>query len=175
MKAIHQIIVATSSLILAACSVIEQPVVRPFPDGKNWVLMRPLDFDIPEADLKGTVPAGFVTDFASIPRLGWSILSPYGPYAPAAIVHDYLYWVQPCTREQADRALLEGMRESEVPIAKRESIYHAVDLAGGFAWRSNAKERAQGLTKFIPTDKLNSIPPKVTWDEYRKTLTSNKL
>ena len=40
------------------------------------------------------VPVGFVTDFASIPRLFWSLLRPDGLYAYAAIIHDYLYWEQ---------------------------------------------------------------------------------
>ena len=35
-----------------------------------------------------TVPTGFVTDFASIPRIFWSALRPDGEYAYAAVVHD---------------------------------------------------------------------------------------
>src|SRR5262245_55189884 len=41
-----------------------------------------------------TVPVGFVTDFASIPRIFWSALPPDGRYTYPAIVHDYLYWTQ---------------------------------------------------------------------------------
>src|SRR5262245_38142541 len=41
-----------------------------------------------------TVPAGFVTDLASIPRIFWSALPRDGEYAYAAILHDYLYWTQ---------------------------------------------------------------------------------
>lgn len=39
------------------------------------------------------VPAGFITDFASIPRVFWSIpgFSPSGPLAVAAILHDFAY------------------------------------------------------------------------------------
>ena len=48
------------------------------------------------------VPAGFVTDFASIPRIFWSVLRPDGLYSYAAIVHDFLYWEQPVTRSAAD-------------------------------------------------------------------------
>src|SRR5215217_6020711 len=49
-----------------------------------------------------TVPEGFVTDFASIPRVFWSALRPDGLYTYPAIVHDYLYWEQTVTREVAD-------------------------------------------------------------------------
>jgi len=48
------------------------------------------------------VPAGFVTDFASTPRALWSVIPPTGRYQLAAVVHDFLYWDQGCTREQAD-------------------------------------------------------------------------
>lgn len=37
-----------------------------------------------------TIPVGFKTDFASVPRLlSWLIL-PFGKYSKAAIIHDYL-------------------------------------------------------------------------------------
>jgi hypothetical protein len=61
------------------------------------------------------VPEGFVTDFASIPRLFWSIAPPYGWYAEAAVVHDLLYSLGGVysgvryTRYQCDRVLLTAM------------------------------------------------------------------
>ena len=37
------------------------------------------------------VPAGYVTDFASIPRAVHFIISPFGKHAEAAVIHDWLY------------------------------------------------------------------------------------
>jgi hypothetical protein len=37
------------------------------------------------------VPAGFETDFASIPRVLWIIEPPLGDAGKAAVLHDYLY------------------------------------------------------------------------------------
>jgi len=37
-----------------------------------------------------TVPAGYRTDFASIPRLVWPLLPPVGRGGKAAIIHDWL-------------------------------------------------------------------------------------
>lgn len=133
--------------------------------------MRPLDYDIPAAHMKGTVPAGFVTDFASIPRGAWVLLPRYARYGPAAIVHDYLYWTQPCTRSEADIALREAMREAKVGGLTRETIYRSVQVGGGFAWRANEREQKQGLPRVIPPDRIEKIPSDVTWEEYRKTLT----
>ena len=36
------------------------------------------------------VPAGMITDFASVPRPLWNILPPTGGYGEAAVVHDHL-------------------------------------------------------------------------------------
>lgn len=36
------------------------------------------------------VPSGFATDFASVPRVLWPIISPTGAWRSAAVVHDYL-------------------------------------------------------------------------------------
>ena len=51
------------------------------------------------------VPTGFVTDLASIPRPFWSVFPKTGRYAYAAIVHDYLYWTQTVSRDEATRYL----------------------------------------------------------------------
>jgi hypothetical protein len=37
-----------------------------------------------------TVPAGFQTDLASVPRLFWALLPPQGAYERAAVLHDWL-------------------------------------------------------------------------------------
>ena len=61
------------------------------------------------------VPEGFVTDFASVPRVFWDIAPPWGWYAAAAVVHDYLYSVKGLykgvqyTRRQCDQVLLTTM------------------------------------------------------------------
>lgn len=41
-------------------------------------------------DVKIIVPKGFVTDFATVPRIFWSIFPPFGIYTKASVLHDYL-------------------------------------------------------------------------------------
>lgn len=79
-----------------------------------------------------SVPPGFVTDFASIPGPVRGLLPPDGPYARAAILHDFLYAVgAPGERKAADDVLMAAMVEYKVPAATREIIYTAVRLGGG--------------------------------------------
>lgn len=82
-----------------------------------------------------TVPAGFRTDFASVPRVLWTIVPPVGLYGKAAVVHDYLYILQDRTRLEADRIFLEAMEVLGVPKIQRTLMYQAVRLGGGGGWR----------------------------------------
>jgi hypothetical protein len=55
----------------------------------TWSLLAPLVWTGTKGD-RFVVPVGFVTDFATVPRiLVWKTL-PYGPYTRAAVLHDWL-------------------------------------------------------------------------------------
>lgn len=88
------------------------------------------------------VPAGFVTDFASVPRLLWPLFPPWGRYGKAAVMHDYLYQAQPCSRALADLMFLRGMQVLGVGRVTRYAMYGAVRAAGWLIWKAHkAKAR----------------------------------
>jgi hypothetical protein len=152
---------------------IDAPLLKPFADNHDWVLFSDLDYRVGDSAITITVPKGFVTDFASIPQPFWSAgLSPNGKYSKAAIVHDYLYWVQRCTRRQADNILMIAMKESGVDVATRTAIYEGVRLGGDTAWESNASERMQGLPRIVPESELG-FGAMALWRDYRQTLVQN--
>jgi hypothetical protein len=110
------------------------------------------------------VPIGFVTDFASIPRIFWSLLRPDGDYAHAAVVHDYMYWTQVHPRNVADEILRNDMQDLGVGSATFATIYRAVRVFGAIAWHDNAGLKARGerrVLKQFPTD------PSITWDDWK--------
>ena len=82
-----------------------------------------------------TVPAGFVTDFASIPRIFRIIIPKLGKWTKSAVVHDYLYQFGGLSRKQADLCFLDGMKDLGVVKWKRWVMWAAVRVAGGFAWK----------------------------------------
>jgi hypothetical protein len=111
------------------------------------------------------VPKGFVTDLASIPRPFFSLLRPDAEYAYAAIVHDYLYWMQDHSRATADHILEHAMEDFDVPSVTVRAIYAAVDTAGGLAWKSNAALKRQGerrILKSFPSD------PRIRWADWKR-------
>ena len=75
------------------------PTLISFADMDYWYLAAPLRWQQPGNQGTITVPKGFATDFASIPRVFWSWLPPIGRYGVPAIVHDWHYWNQSTTRD----------------------------------------------------------------------------
>jgi hypothetical protein len=88
--------------------------------------------------MEWTVPKGYITDLASIPRLFWRMFPRgYGPSRRAAIFHDWCYshghrW---CSKEYADEALRSIMIEDGAPEWAAWCFHRAVRLnAGGGGW-----------------------------------------
>ena len=86
------------------------------------------------------VPADYVTDLASVPRVLWSVFPPHGRYAKAAIVHDYLYSNAIGTKTWADQVFLEAMTILNVPRWRRWLMYQAVRLFGRGNYQLQKKE-----------------------------------
>jgi hypothetical protein len=128
---------------------LSELIVTPHPstakcDGVNWKLVQDLAYRSDVLKLTVIVPAGFLTDFASTPQALWCDLPPTGKYTPAAVLHDYAYFEQFCTREQADAMLFEAMGELGVDSRRRWLIYEGVRAGGQHAWTQDAIDRAAG-------------------------------
>lgn len=79
-----------------------------------------------------TVPAGYRTDFASVPRFFHRIVSPVGRHGKAAIVHDWLCDESPKTTDyrQAAEIFNEAMEALGVSWARRKIMVAAVVVGG---------------------------------------------
>jgi hypothetical protein len=154
-----------------AKQVVANPPHRQFQaDGNIFAYLEEMPYRIERTGHVVIIPACFVTDFASVPQLAQSVLPQLGPHSMAAVLHDFLYWDQSCTREQADLLFYEAMTEYGVTRWRRSIAYWAVYWRGQAAWDSNASERKNGLPRIIPAKYLE-IPPNERWADYRKHLT----
>lgn len=115
-------------------------MVEILPNGRSARLIHPYRVGTAAGRIID-VPQGFETDFASVPRLFWRIVPPWGRYSPAAVVHDYLYHTGKVSRKKADGIFLELMAKLAVPLWKRYVMYWAVRLFGWFAWNRASAER----------------------------------
>lgn len=105
----------------------------------TWRVMKGFKYFVGEegSETWVDVPRGYLIDGASVPRLLWNIIPPWGSYGAATIVHDILceYLLLtvegvPCkiTRKQADDILTEAMEVLEVSALQRTLISTAVRL-----------------------------------------------
>lgn len=103
----------------------------------NYKVLEP--YTVQTSLMAVTVPSGFVTDLASVPRALWSIFPPFGLYTGASVVHDYIYRTSTieCTKNVADMIFKELMQQASVPNVTVESMFLAVQAFG----RSSFKPR----------------------------------
>lgn len=111
--------------------------------GNRFKLFHSFTYHWKRYNIDIQVPKGFVTDFASIPRLLRIFIPKLGLYNKAAVLHDYAYqkhlkvkdfwWF--FTRRDADLLLLDAMTDLGVKKWKRNIMYRAVRIFGFLSWR----------------------------------------
>lgn len=126
---------------------LSELLLRDVGDGEQFELIGPLVYRSELAKRDLYVPAGFRTDFASVPKGLWNLFPKHGLWTKAAVVHDFLYVKNGCTRAEADAIFNEAMSVSGVPDWKRRVMFSAVRLGGGGAWK---KRRAADTAKSAP-------------------------
>ena len=177
----HEIrrLIALVCLLFSALAQAQQPLrppqIAPFGDSEWWVMAEPVPNRIGVSTEIITVPKGFVTDLASIPRFFWSAFPKTGKYMSAAILHDYLYWDQRCTRAEADRIFAIEMLSFGVDATARKLIFGAVDQFGGSAWNANAAAKTTGESRLLPQTLLTQflaapLDANQTWPVWRERI-----
>lgn len=79
-----------------------------------------------------TVPAGFETDFASVPRVPFALWLLAGVGDRASVVHDYLCRTRGVSREVADRVFVDVLSASGVSAWRRALFYLGVRVGSIF-------------------------------------------
>lgn len=100
-----------------------------------WQLDAPLAYYSLILGRLVTIPAGFKTDFASVPRLPIVYLAAGNKGNRAAVVHDWLYSTQCVDRGTADRVLREAMLSCGYSDMLANSFYLAVRTFGESHWK----------------------------------------
>jgi hypothetical protein len=139
----------------------EALIVSPLADGKTWVVLKPFGYDCNEegSGRRIQVDIGFMTDFASVPRPLWILLPKWGKYGNAAVIHDWLYWVQrpDISRAQADHIFLEAMTVLNVAWWQKYPMYWAVRSFGLLAWWRNQWDRSEKFDRVLHRRVVKSI------------------
>jgi hypothetical protein len=108
-------------------------------DGHDWRVTEDFYYDTDVHIFAGpriAVPRGFLTDFASVPKILWNLLPPVGRYGKAAVIHDRLYRTPfLASRKAADCVLFEAMGVCNVGWLTKWIIYLGVRIGGHFAYK----------------------------------------
>jgi hypothetical protein len=149
----------------------QSPKLMPMEDRK-WVLLDDFiftywDISKPSVRFKIIVPKGFVTDLASIPRFTSFVFNNYAAYAPAGVLHDFLYWTQPqCDgngRYIADKLYRDALKMTDITTLNRWLQWGGLKLAKK-AWDQNKKNKMKGQSRYLNEKFWPQVKPNSTWE-----------
>lgn len=107
----------------------------------TWTVLNELVY---LSDTRGrfVVEPGFVTDFASTPQVIWWLMPAQGErYDAAAVLHDRLYRTHVLPQAECDAVFLEAMLACGVGWLRAHTMYRALRMFGGFAYRNQPKAK----------------------------------
>lgn len=114
-------------------------------DATHWRLLSEFRYDSDVADSRIIVPPGFVTDFASVPRVPVAFWL-FGDTAhAAAVVHDWLYTTGIFPKETADSVFLEAMLASGMSRWRAYPMYLGVKFGGDTAWKEHRNNHSPDI------------------------------
>jgi hypothetical protein len=96
------------------------------------------------------IEAGFLTDYASVPRVPLAYLLFGDTCHKGAVVHDWLYHHHDvCSEETANLVLLEAAEAEGVPRWRRRGLYLGVKLGGRSSWDLDGMSNGHSLVNGV--------------------------
>lgn len=102
-------------------------------DNHFWMLLAPFVVEVDGRLIY--VPAGFITDFASVPRLPLTFMLFGNIGHRAAVVHDYLYQTQARPRFECDSIFKALLQAEGVGTFRSNMMYAGVRAGGSSAYK----------------------------------------
>ena len=114
----------------------------------TWSLTAPLVY---RSDLIGliTVPAGFVTDFASVPRIPVAFLLAGDCGQETAVIHDFLYTTHQVDRAKADAVLREALVAGSEPRWRAWLMWLGVRIGGAKPYEAAGQKQLPHVDQFL--------------------------
>ena len=96
----------------------------------NIILLAPLAYWCPRSKQEYVVPCGFISDFASIPRVFWPLVGHPADHKwrEQSVLHDYLCRSGIIPRKLADQIWYDTLRDAGMGYIMAQTLYLAVRI-----------------------------------------------
>lgn len=141
------------SFFVVSCSITKPTVTQINQEPAIFMVAHPLIYKLNGTGTEIQVPVGFITDLASIPKVLWWWESPHERTLAPAILHDYLYWVQACSKDESDAVMYLAMKDVGMDGIDLKSIYAGIRTPiAEEAWENNKLARDNGEMRLFKSD-----------------------
>lgn len=122
-------------------------------EGNRWIVTRPATYVLSSSlGHEIEIPAGFVTDLATIPgAVRWVFGKDLGRINRAGVLHDWLYSTHHYSRAVCDAAMYQALRQSGVARWRCKVIAACAHAFGKRAYRTAPKRRRQHSPNLVVT------------------------
>lgn len=102
-----------------------------------WIVKRSFIYRLDDVGSYVYVPKGYLTDGASVPKVFWNVIPPWGKYGQSCVLHDYLceypYYFNgmestTINRKKVNDIFNDAMKAAKIPSTKRKMIYSGVEF-----------------------------------------------
>ena len=124
---------------MSSCFLSQLDVVLIDEQKGTWKLDSDLIYFSENIGGRITVPKGFSTDFASVPRVPVFYVLYANRGRKAAVVHDYLYRLGKATRAICDAVFREAMIADGESLPVALAMWAGVRIGGFFAYKGTNK------------------------------------
>ena len=121
---------------MSACFLSQLDCILVDEKSGTWVLDSPLIYHSEIIGGKITVPEGFSTDFASVPRVPVVYVLYANRGRKPAVVHDYLYRIGKATRAICDAVFREALIADGESLPVAWAMWAGVMVCGFLFYRS---------------------------------------
>ncbi len=122
----------------------------------TWTLLAPLEYVSDLLNRVITVPTGFVTDFASVPRIPIAYLLTGDSGHEAAVVHDFLYTSHEVERDLADAVFREALLCGGEPGWRAWAMWVGVRIGGGGPYHAAGQPQPEHVAAAITAASLEA-------------------
>lgn len=120
--------------------IFQRVAIAPFDHMGNWILLEDFTYHIwfkwsPETI---TVPAGFIFNWMSIPRLFWWFAHPMeSDTIIASLVHDHCFYTRKYSLSKSDWIFYDALIACQVNKYKAFVLYRGLRLWSWYVWYKN--------------------------------------